>query len=118
MLTEIAVRNLKAKPVRYEKPDGKGLFVAVHPTGKKSYVVRFRVDGKPKKLTLPQGKTLAEARAEAAAAVLKPRRGSDCHEAQGEGSAADRPREHAPVHLRIVSGAGGEEEGWRPAAEP
>jgi integrase len=77
MLTEIAVRNLKAKPVRYEKPDGKGLFVAVHPTGKKSYVVRFRVDGKPKKLTLPQGKTLAEARAEAAAAVLKVHRGED-----------------------------------------
>jgi integrase len=77
MLTEIAVRNLKPKPVRYEIPDGKGLFVVVHPTGKKSYAVRFRVDGKPKKLTLPKGTTLAEARADAAAALLKVHRGQD-----------------------------------------
>ena len=77
MLTEIAIRNLKPKSVRYEKPDGKGLFVIVHPTGKKSYAVRFRVAGKPKKLTLSKGTTLAGARAEAAAALLKVHRGED-----------------------------------------
>ncbi len=77
MLTEIAIRNLKPRPVRYEKPDGKGLFVVVQPTGKKSYAVRFRVHGRPKKLTLPKGLSLAEARAEAAAAILKVHRGGD-----------------------------------------
>jgi integrase len=77
VLTEIQVRNLKPKAARYEKPDGKGLFVVVQPTGKKSFAVRFRVHGKPKKLTLPKGLTLAEARHEAAAAILKVYRGSD-----------------------------------------
>ena len=37
----------------------------------------FRVNGKPKKLTLPKGISLAEARAEAAAAILKVERGHD-----------------------------------------
>ena len=77
MLTEIAIRNLKPRPARYEKPDGNGLFVVVHPTGKKSYAVRFRFLGKPKKLTLPKGTTLAEARVEAAAALLKVDQGHD-----------------------------------------
>ncbi len=90
MLTEIAVRNLKPKPARYEKPDGKGLFVAVHPTGRKSFVVRFRVGGKPKKLTLPKGITLAEARAEAASALLKVHRGQDPTAAKRKAQEAQR----------------------------
>jgi integrase len=77
MLTEIAVRNLKPKPARYEIPDGNGLYVVVQPSGRKSYAVRFRVNGQPKKLTLVPGLTLAEARAEAAAAVVKVQRGAD-----------------------------------------
>jgi integrase len=77
MLTEIAVRNLKPKPARYEMPDGNGLYVVVQPSGRKSYAVRFRINGKPKKLTLPRGVTLAEARAEAAAAIVKVQRGVD-----------------------------------------
>lgn len=77
MLTELFIKNLKGGSTRREIPDGKGLFVVVHPTGKKSYAVRFRVNGKPKKLTLPKGISLAEARAEAAAAILKVERGHD-----------------------------------------
>ena len=77
MLTEIAIRNLKPKPARYEKPDGNGLYVVVHPTGKRSFAVKFRVNGKPKKLTLRRGISLAEARAEAAAARLKVDQGHD-----------------------------------------
>jgi integrase len=77
VLTEIAVRNLKPKPTRYEKPDSNGLYIVVQPSGKKSFAVRFRVNGKPRKLTLAKGLTLAEARAEAAAAILKVHRGSD-----------------------------------------
>jgi integrase len=77
MLTDIAVRNLKPKPARYEIPDGNGLYVIVQPSGRKSYAVRFRVNGKPKKLTLSNGISLAEARAEAAAAIVKVHRGGD-----------------------------------------
>jgi integrase len=77
MLTEIAVRNLKPKPARYEMPDGNGLYVIVQPSGRKSYAVRFRINGKPRKFTLPKGITLAEARAEAAATIVKVHRGID-----------------------------------------
>jgi integrase len=78
MLTDIAVRNLKPKPaMRYEVPDGNGLYIVIQPSGKKSFAVRFRVDGVPKKLTLRRGLTLAEARVEAAAARLKAERKED-----------------------------------------
>jgi hypothetical protein len=90
MLTEIAVRNLKPKAERYEKPDGKGLFVVVHPTGKKSYAVRFRAGGRTRKLTLPKGITLAEARAEAASAMLKVYRGQDPTAAKRNAKEAQR----------------------------
>ena len=120
MLTEIAIRNLKPGPVRYEKPDGKGLFVVVQPTGKKSYAVRFRVHGKPKKLTLPKGLSLAEARAEAAAAILKVYRGGDptvtkrkAKEAQ-QAAAANTFK----AICEFIPRTGREEEGWRAAAQP
>jgi integrase len=90
MLTEIAIRNLKPKPARYEKPDGKGLYVVVHPTGRKSYAVRFRVNGKPKKLTLRRGISLAEARAEAAAARLRVDQGHDPAVTKREAKEAQR----------------------------
>jgi integrase len=86
MLTEIAIRNLKPKADRYEKPDGNGLYVVVQPTGAKSFAVRFRgVDGKPKKLTLDKGLTLAEARAAAATAILAVHRGTDPTAAKRKG---------------------------------
>jgi len=107
MLTEIAVRNLKPKPTRYEMPDGgSGLYVVVQPSGRKSYAVRFRVNGKPRKLTLAKGLTLAEARAEAAAAIVKVHRGADptvskrkASEAQ-QAAAADTLRAIAENYLK------------------
>jgi integrase len=77
MLTEISVRNLRPKATRYEKPDKGGLYLVVQPSGRKSYAVRFRVDGRSKKLTLPKGLTLAQARAQAAAALVQVERGID-----------------------------------------
>ena len=41
------------------------------------YAVRFRVNGKPKKLTLPKGTKLADARIAAAEALKKAGEGSD-----------------------------------------
>jgi integrase len=90
MLTQLGVRNLKAKPARYEKPDGNGLYVIVQPSGQKSFAVRFRVNGKPRKLTLPKGLSLAEARAEAAATMLKVHRGADPVAAKREAKTAQQ----------------------------
>lgn len=61
-LTAIAVRNLRPRAVRYETPDGgcRGLWVIVQPTGVKSWAVRYRFCGVPRKLTL--GSVLVEDR--------------------------------------------------------
>jgi integrase len=52
--TDIAIRNLKPGDKRRELPDpgARGLYVIVEPSGFKSFAVRFRFDGKPKKLSL------------------------------------------------------------------
>jgi hypothetical protein len=70
-LTAISVENYKPGPVRREIPDPgrKGLYLVVQPTGRKSFAVRFRVNGKPKKLTLERGTTLAAARVAASSAL-------------------------------------------------
>jgi integrase len=53
-LTDIAIRNLKAGPARQEIPDpgARGLYCIVEPSGFKSFAVRFRFDGKARKLSL------------------------------------------------------------------
>jgi integrase len=53
-LTDIAIRNLKHGATRREIPVGgaKGLYVIVQPSGAKSYALRYRLAGKPQKLTL------------------------------------------------------------------
>ena len=51
-LTELAVQRSKPGSVRREIPDGSGLYLIVHPTGAKSWAVRYRRDGKPRKLTI------------------------------------------------------------------
>jgi integrase len=79
MLTKLEVENLKPQPSRYEVSDGTGLYVVVQPSGKKSYAVRFRVGGKPRKLTLgrTRGLTLARAREAAAKALVAVENGTD-----------------------------------------
>ncbi len=77
MLTPLFIKSLKGGPKRREIPDGKGLYVVVQPSGRVSYAVRFRVNGKARKLTLPKGISLKAARAEAAAALLKVEQGHD-----------------------------------------
>jgi integrase len=53
-LTPVTIANLRARPQRYEVPDGAclGLRVVVFPSRKKSFVVRFRFRGLQRKLTL------------------------------------------------------------------
>jgi integrase len=54
MLTDLQIRKLVTPEQRREIPDGKigGLFLVVQPTGAKSWAVRYRVDGQPKKFTI------------------------------------------------------------------
>jgi integrase len=78
-LTDIAIRNLKATAARREIPDGgcAGLYVVVQPSGHRSYAVRYRADGRSRKLTLPGGLSLAAARKAAGDALLAVTQGKD-----------------------------------------
>lgn len=78
-LTDLAIRNLKAKPKRQELPDGgaRGLYVVVHPSGRKSFCVRYRFLGQSRKLTLQAGISLAAARKLAADVLYEVAQGRD-----------------------------------------
>jgi integrase len=78
-LTDISIRNLKAETARREIPDSgqRGLYLIVQPTGAKVFAVRYRFGGKPKKLTLVAGITLAAARKAAADAMYQLEQGID-----------------------------------------
>src|SRR5215472_289792 len=78
-LTALAVDNAKPGTARREISDGghNGLHLIVQPSGHKSWAVRFRVNGIPRKLTLPAGLSLHDAREQAAAAVKEAHRGND-----------------------------------------
>jgi hypothetical protein len=78
-LTAISVEKIKPAAGRMEIPDAacRGLYLVVQPSGHKSFAVRYRFAGKPRKLTLTAGSTLAEARAAAAAAMNDVDKGID-----------------------------------------
>jgi integrase len=81
--TDITIRNLKPGPVRYEMPDpaARGLYCIVQPSGHKSFAVRFRYEGKPKKLSLGNI-SLSAARKAVAHALHEVREGRDPCEAK------------------------------------
>jgi integrase len=73
-LTAKQVEHIKPGAMRSEFPAGppSGLYLALHPTGKKSWAFRYRWRGIPTKITFAKAypdMTLAAARAEAQAAV-------------------------------------------------
>jgi integrase len=79
-LTPITIENLKPRSKPYEMPDpgARGLRLAIYPTGRKSFIVRFRNDsGRTRKLTLAPGITLAAARKLAADALFEVAQGRD-----------------------------------------
>jgi hypothetical protein len=65
--------------MRREIPDpgARGLYVVVQPSGVKSFAVRYRHAGKPRKLTLAAGISLAAARKAAAGALYELEQGHD-----------------------------------------
>jgi integrase len=91
-LTDIAISNLKPQAARYEVRDAVSpLRVVVQPSGHKSFVVRYRspLNGKPTKLTLMAGISLAAARKEAADAFYQIEKGRDPSAAK-KGAKAER----------------------------
>ena len=54
MLTDLSIKKQPLPERRREVPDGKitGLYLVLQPSGAKSWAVRYRVDGAPRKLTL------------------------------------------------------------------
>jgi integrase len=76
--TDLAVRNLKPTDKRRELPDegARGLYVIVEPSGFKSFAVRFRFGGKPRKLSLGNI-SLSAARKAAAHALHEVQEGRD-----------------------------------------
>jgi integrase len=79
-LTAIAVEKLQPRLVRYEvgDPGARGLRVIIQPSGTKTYILRYRYGGKPRKLTLgPSLIGLAAARVEASKAAYELAQGND-----------------------------------------
>jgi integrase len=80
-LTARSIETAKIPAVRQEIPDGgcRGLFLVVQPSGRKSWAVRFRIDGRTGKHTLGSWPAvpLAEARRLAAAAMAQVAQGTD-----------------------------------------
>src|SRR5271168_3237046 len=54
MLTDVAIKKLPVPTKRKEVPDGRvtGLYLVLQPSGARSWALRYRVAGKPTKLTL------------------------------------------------------------------
>jgi integrase len=81
MLTDLSISKLSPAATRREVPDGKviGLYLIVQPSGAKSWALRYRAGGKPRKLTLGSYSTvsLGEARKKAQRALGEVADGKD-----------------------------------------
>jgi len=51
-LTEIKIKALKPRSVRYLVTDGRGLCIEMLPSGKLSWILRYRLHGRPEKLVM------------------------------------------------------------------
>jgi integrase len=51
-LSDTRIKALKPRPVRYLVTDGSGLAIEVLPSGKLSWIYRFRIDRKPEKVAI------------------------------------------------------------------
>ena len=78
-MTDASIAALKPASLRYEvsDPQQRGLRVAVYPSGQRTFVVRYRYDGRSKKLTLQAGITIEQARKLAADALFEVSQGND-----------------------------------------
>jgi integrase len=92
-LTDIAIRNAKPKDKPYKLGDTLGLFLLVQPTGGRLWRLKYRMDGKEKKLglgTYPEV-SLAEAR----------RRRDDAREMVAAGKDPSREKQRDKVRAKL-----------------
>jgi integrase len=92
-LTAKAVEKLKPSDVRREIPDSeiRGMYLVIQPSGVKSYALRYRYAGKPRKLTIgPAEMGLGEARKLAATARAAIAAGRDPQREKAAGKEAAR----------------------------
>jgi integrase len=101
MLTELSISKLTPAAKPKEWPDGRnGLFLLVHPTGRKVWTVRYRArDGRPRKLTLGPypAVSLKEARRRALEAVGAVAGGADPAAAKQEYRATAKAEREAQI---------------------
>jgi integrase len=78
-LSDLHIKKLAPKKDRFEISDGKGLSLRVMPTGKKTWVFRYMIDGTARRMTLGvyPGLSLSEARESHAKAMQDIERGID-----------------------------------------
>lgn len=78
-LTNLMIGKMKKKAKRYEIVDGDGLYIRVTPTGNKSWIYRYFLDGNARRLTIGSypAYSLAEAREKAAQAEQDVKKGID-----------------------------------------
>lgn len=105
-LTQIAIDNLKPGPARREIPDGKesGLYFVIQPTGRMAWALRYRFNGRPRKLTIGAYPAigLAKARAEAARAKVFITDGIDPAATKRAATAAKKTEGRANDHVDKV----------------
>ena len=92
-LTDIAIRNAKARPKPYKMADALGLFLLVQPSGGKLWRLKYRVEGREKKLgfgTYPEV-SLSDAR----------RRRDEAREMIAEGKDPSREKQRDKIRSRI-----------------
>src|SRR5437762_2055802 len=72
-LTQLSIDNMRPSPVRREVADGKesGLYFIMQPSGACGWALRYRFDGRPRKLTIGPYPEIGLAKARAAAARAK-----------------------------------------------
>jgi integrase len=96
-LTAKTVENIRPGDARREVPDGevRGMYLVIQPSGAKSYVLRYRHAGKPRKLTIgPVEMGLGEARKLAASARVAIATGKDPAGEKTLGKAAVKEAAH------------------------
>ena len=101
-LTDRKVQHLKPESNRYEIWEGNGFGIRVFPTGKKSWVFMYRLQGKLHRLTLGQypNMSVAEAHAEHGKALTTLEKGIDPGEEKVTQNVTDRK---APTVESLVS---------------
>lgn len=100
-LSDLQIKKLTPKTTRYEIHDGSGLYLRIMPTGSKSWVLRYMMDGKSKRLTLGSypALSLTEARKQAANEHLNIHQGIDPSIKKQQDKAA---RKAAPTVAELI----------------